>query len=189
MKQPSDPRVARSRRAIMAAAVALLVERGFDGISVEAVAERSGAAKTTIYRHWPDKQAVLRAAIESIIPAAQAPDTGGLRGDLTFFANDLAEILDTPPTCALVPGLIDAAERDPELARLLAEFTAGRRRPVHTAVARASERDEIRADVDPELVASLLLGPLFYRRLLSREPLTGEFIEQVVETALASTRP
>jgi AcrR family transcriptional regulator len=175
-----DPRVARSRRAIIDAAVELLVERGFAATTVEAIAARSGAAKTTIYRHWPDKAAVLRSAVESIVPAAPAPDTGSLRGDLVHFAGDLARILATPPTSALVPALLDAAEREPELARLLAEFTAGGRRPLHEAVARAVARGELAGGTDPELVAELLLGPLFYRRLLSRAPLTDDALERLV---------
>ena len=179
---PVDPRVTRSRRLIIEAAVALLVERGFGAATVEAISARSGVAKTTIYRHWPDKEAVLRSAVESIVPTATAPDTGRLRGDLTHFAEDLARILTTPPTSALIPGLVAAAEHDPGLGLLLAEFTAGRRRPVHDAVARAVERGEISAGTDPEAVAELLLGPLFYRRLLSRMPLTTEMIGRTVET-------
>jgi AcrR family transcriptional regulator len=181
----ADPRVARSRRAILDAAVELLVEHGFAGATVEAIAARSGAAKTTIYRQWPDKHAVLRAAVESIVPSAAPSDTGSLRGDLVAFAHDLDGILHTPPTSALIPGLIDAAERDPGLAAVLADFTAQRRKPVHEAVARAVERGEIG---EAGFVADLFLGPLFYRRLLSREPLDEAFIERVVDAALASTR-
>ncbi|HEY3464398.1 MAG TPA: TetR/AcrR family transcriptional regulator [Amycolatopsis sp.] len=180
----ADPRVARSRRAILDAAVELLVEHGFAGATVEAIAARSGAAKTTIYRQWPDKHAVLRAAVESIVPPAAPSDTGSLRGDLVAFAHDLDRILHTAPTSALIPGLIDAAERDPELAAVLAEFTAQRRKPVHDAVARAVERGE----TTREFAVDLFLGPLFYRRLLSREPLDDVFIERVVDAALASTR-
>jgi AcrR family transcriptional regulator len=188
MPTAEDPRVARSKRAIIDATVDLLAEHGFGGTTIEAIAARSGSAKTTVYRHWPDKGSVLREAVESVVPTATAPDSGSLREDLAHFARDLARILDTPPTSALVPGLIDAAERDPELARLLAEFTAHRRRPVHEAVARAVERAEIDPASDPELIAGLLLGPLFYRRLLSREPLSGAFVEQLTESVLRSVR-
>lgn len=181
VREPSDPRVARSRRVIIDAAVALLVERGFGATTVEAISARSGAAKTTIYRHWPDKDAVLRSAVESIVPAATAPHTGSLRGDLTHFAEELTRILTTPPTSALIPGLVAAAERDPGLARLLDEFTAGRRQPVRDAVTRAVQRGEIIANTDSEAVAELLLGPLFYRRLLSRMPLTAELIKRTVD--------
>jgi AcrR family transcriptional regulator len=184
--ESSDPRAVRSRRVIINAAVELLAEHGFAGTTVEAIAARSGAAKTTIYRHWPDKRAVLLAAIEAIVPSATAPDSGSLRGDLIGFAHDLTRIIGTPPTSALVPALIDAAERDPEIARLLADFTAQRRRPVHIAVERAVERGEVGTGRDAELIDGLLLGPIFYRRLLSRQPITPEFVERVVDTFLSA---
>jgi AcrR family transcriptional regulator len=186
--ESSDPRAIRSRRAIINAAVELLAEHGFAGTTIEAIAARSGAAKTTIYRHWPDKRAVLLAAIEAIVPAATAPDSGSLREDLIGFARDLARIISTPPTAALVPALIDAAERDPEIARLLADFTAQRRRPVHTAVERAVERGEIEARHDAAPIDGLLLGPIFYRRLLSRQPITPKFVENVVDTFTVALR-
>jgi AcrR family transcriptional regulator len=181
----TDPRAVRSRQVIISAAVELLAEHGFAGTTVEAIAARSGAAKTTIYRHWPDKRAVLLAAMETMVPSAVAPDSGSLRGDLTAFADHLARIVSTPPTSALVPALIDTAERDPELARLLADFTATRRQPIHDAIARAVERGEIRAEADRDLVEGMLLGPLFYRRLLSRQPITPEFTERLVDTFMS----
>lgn len=182
--ESNDPRAVRSRRVIINAAVELLAEHGFAGTTIEAIAARSGAAKTTIYRHWPDKRAVLLAAVEATVPSASAPDSGSLRGDLVGFGNDLSRIISTPPTSALVPALIDAAERDPEIARLLADFTAQRRRPVHTALERAVERGEVEAGRDAGLIDGLLLGPIFYRRLLSRQPVTGAFVESVVDTFL-----
>ncbi|MGH3239330.1 MAG: TetR/AcrR family transcriptional regulator [Spirillospora sp.] len=184
----TDPRAVRSRQVIINAAVELLVEHGLAGTTIEAIAARSGAAKTTIYRHWPDKRAVLLAAVETAVPSAAAPDRGSLRGDLAAFTEDLARIVTTPPTSALVPALIDAAERDAEVAGLLAHFTAQRRKPMRAAIGRAVERGEIPPDRvrDLDLIDDLLLGPLFYRRLLSRRPITPEFTSTVTDTLVAA---
>jgi AcrR family transcriptional regulator len=182
----SDPRAVRSRQAIMTAAVELLVEHGLAGTTIEAIAARSGAAKTTIYRHWPDKRAVLLAAVEAAVPAAALPDSGSLRGDLAVFTDDLARIITTPPTSALIPALIDAAERDDEIASLLAHFTAERRKPLRAAIARAVERGELPPVRDLDVVDDLLLGPLFYRRLLSRRPITPEFTRTITDTLVAA---
>src|SRR5947208_16940009 len=114
----TDPRAVRSRQVIIGAAVELLATHGFAGTTIEAIAARSGAAKTTIYRHWSDKRAVLLAAVEAIVPPATAPDHGNLRADLAAFARDVVRIVGTPPTSALVPALIDSADRDPVLARV-----------------------------------------------------------------------
>ncbi|GAA5171042.1 hypothetical protein GCM10023321_69040 [Pseudonocardia eucalypti] len=153
---------------------------------MEAIAERSGAAKTTTYRHWPDKGAVLGGTIESIIPMATAPDSGSLRGDLARFAEELAGVLSAPPTSALVPALVDSAERDTAPAKPLAGFTAGRRAPIREAVARAAGRGEIDPRIDAEAVAELFLGPIFYRRLLSREPLDAPFTARTVNGVMAA---
>src|SRR4051794_14489846 len=182
----SDPRAVRSRQVIINAAVELLVEHGLAGTTIEAIAARSGAAKTTIYRHWPDKRAVLLAAVEAAVPTASAPDSGSLRGDLAAFTDDLARIVTTPPTSALVPTLIDAAERDTEIAALLALSPAQRRNPLHAAISGAVERGELPPVHDLDLVDDLLLGPLFYRRLLSRRAITPEFTRTITDTLVAA---
>lgn len=173
----------------MGAAVELVVEHGLEGATIEAIAARSGTAKTTIYRHWPNKTAILGDAVQSAVPAPMAPDCGRLRDDLTAFARDVARILATVPTCALIPALIGSAERNPAPATFLTWFAAGRRRPVHRAVSRAVERGEIVSGSDPELVACLLLGPLFYQRLASREPVTDSFIDHVADAVLTALGP
>jgi AcrR family transcriptional regulator len=182
--QQEDPRVARSRRVILAAAVSLLEEYGFNGATVEAIAARSGAAKTTIYRHWRQKTDLLLAAVESVVPKAQSLDHGNLRDDISGFVKDLINVLSTPPLSGIIPAMIEAADRSVEMARLLADFTAQRREPLLIAIERARSRGEVRADCDAEMVAGLLLGPFFYRRLLSRQPLTPDFGESIVAYVL-----
>jgi AcrR family transcriptional regulator len=179
-----DPRLARSRRTILAATVNLLAEHGFGGATVEAIAARSGAAKTTIYRHWPQKRDLLLAAVESVVPRAEGVDTGDVLADVNGFLAEMTEVLNTSPLAAIIPAMIEAAERDQDFARLLAEFTAERRRPIIAALERGVARGELGAESDPEILASLLLGPLFYRRLLSRHPVTPAFASQVAEAVL-----
>jgi AcrR family transcriptional regulator len=189
VQEVSDPRIVRSRQAVVKAAVELIAESGLERTTIEAIAARSGAAKTTIYRHWPDKSAVLRDAIRAVIPSATAPDSGRLRNDLATFARDVAVILNTAPTSGIIPGLIDSAEREQEPAELLAQFAKERRHPVLRAVTRAVERGEAGPGNDADLIASLLLGPLFYRRLVSREPVTDSFVERVTGAVLDALEP
>lgn len=185
--RPVDPRVQRSRQAILAATVEVLSERGFQGATVDAVVARSGVAKTTVYRQWPSRRELLLAAVESVVPRAEISDTGSLRGDLKSFLGDLLAVLNTAPAARILPGLIAAAEGDAEIARLLAEFTAQRRKPIETALVRAAERGESGARRwDSETLATLLLGPVFYRRLLSRQALSREFADRVVDEILSA---
>lgn len=185
MSRAEDPRRIRSRETILAAAVELLVERGFAGATVEAISSRSGVAKTTIYRHWPDSQQLLLAAAQSAVPRATTVDSGDLRDDVKRFVRELVQVLATAPLSSIVPSLIDQAERSEDAAQALAEFTASRREPLQEALRHAADRGDPEVAIDPETMASLILGPLFYRRLLSRHAVTVEFAESVVDYVFA----
>jgi len=174
-----DPRVARSRAAVLAATAELLGEVSFVGISVEAISARSGVARTTVYRHWPDPAQLMADALASVITACPEPDTGTLRGDLTVILRELVATLSRSATARLLPPMIFAAEADPAVASLQQSFSRQRRLVVRGALERAVARGEIDADFDFELVAAMSSGSLFYRRLVSREPLTTAYADKV----------
>jgi AcrR family transcriptional regulator len=180
-----DPRVVRSKAAIVDACAELLAEEGFGGVSIEAVAARSGAAKTTIYRHWPSREALLIDAFGACAgPCGQTPDTGSLGDDIVCMLTGLAEKLADPAWCASLRSLVDAAGRDPELARLHAAFVADRRRPLTDVLERGVERGLLPAALDVDRACALLLGPLFYRAMVTREPVDEDFVRGIVEGAL-----
>lgn len=170
MTNSSDPRVARSRERVLEAAIELLAARGFEGASIEAISEQSGVAKTTIYRHWEDKAALVLDVVESLAREPVDPDTGSLAGDLSALAGGLAHGLQSGPWAAMLPSLVDAAERDPEVARMNLEFTETRHAVVKSIVTRARSRGEIRDEVTDEDIIELVAGPVFYRRLVTGEP-------------------
>src|SRR5690349_702264 len=85
-----DERVRKSRKAVLAATFQLLGEQGLGGVSVDEVSRRSGVAKTTIYRHWPSRSALLIEACSSLGTKPQAPDCGTLEGDLTAMLTHMA---------------------------------------------------------------------------------------------------
>lgn len=165
-----DPRVARSREKVLTATVELLAERGYEGVTIEGVADRSGVAKTTIYRHWRGKPELLTDAVALLFRPAAAPSTGDLHRDLEQVATELAETLSSGPLAAAMPSLLAAAEQDRHLGALLSGFAAERRARV---LAVLGDR------ADPDLIGALLAGPLLYRRLVTRQPLTPEFTAEV----------
>ncbi len=180
-----DPRVARSKAAILEATAALISEQGFPGVSIEAVAARSGAAKTTIYRHWPNRDALVIEAFGLCAgPKADPPDTGTLRGDLLEILAGLARFLREEGSCASLQSLADAARRDPELAGLHAAFIAERQRPMVDVLERGIRDGELPAGLDPQNAVSMLVGPLFYRAMVSFEPLDDDFVESVADALL-----
>ena len=175
-----DPRVARSRQAVLSAAAELLAELGFGRVTIEAVATRSGVARTTIYRHWPDLHHLLAEALESVMDPCLDPDTGTLRGDLTVVLTGLARTLTTSATAGVLTSMIDAAERDTDIAELQRSFSQDRRKATRVAIERAVDRGEIAQDIDVHVEAALIAGPLFYRRMVSREPLSDAFVAKIV---------
>jgi AcrR family transcriptional regulator len=182
----TDERVRRSKEAVLAATAELLTESGFSGVSVDAVAERSGVAKTTIYRHWPSRSALLLEACSKFGTKPEVPDTGTLRGDVEALATYMARRLRTESFAKVLPSVIDAAERDPDIAAVHARLHAGFMAPLYAVLERARRRGELPRDcVAAEVVASVV-GPLFYRRWFSREALDERFVRAVVERAVSS---
>jgi AcrR family transcriptional regulator len=178
-----DPRVARTRQSVLSVAAELMAEVGWGAVTVESVSARSGVARTTIYRHWPDLSALLVEAMQSVLEPCPEPDTGSLRGDLTVILSALARVLTRSASAGVMTSMIDAAERDPQIAALQSSFTRERRLASRRALDRAVARHEIDADYDFEVEAALIGGALFYRRLVSREPLSPRFVERVIHAA------
>ena len=136
MAGDADRRVARSKAAIMATTVELLAERGVAATTIDAISQRSGVAKTTIYRHWPSKPEVVVDAIGSVLDAPVDPDTGDLSGDLCALLAGLAEGLADDQLQRLLSSLMEAAAHDAELADLHRRHVAGRHDVVRQALRR-----------------------------------------------------
>lgn len=181
-----DPRVRRSRQAVLGATADLLAEVGLSQVTIEAVAHRSGVAMTTIYRHWPDLSDLVFDAVDAVAEPCARPDTGSLPGDLRAIIDGLAASLTASRVAGILPSMIDASERDASLARLQARWVRSRRASLRRALARAESRGEIGPGVDADLVAAMFAGAAFYRRLVSHEPLTPRFRAGLVEAILRS---
>lgn len=181
---PPDARVARSKERVLQETYRLLFEGGLGGVSVDEVARRSGVAKTTIYRHWPTRSALLLDACSKMGAPAASPGTGHLARDMAKLAHGVAEQLNTAAWPTVLPSIIDAAERDPEVARLQATMHAGNMRPFFMAIDEAKDRGELPRDRDAATLVAALVGPLFYRRWFSKEPIDAGVVEEVVARAL-----
>lgn len=179
-----DPRVARSRAAVLDATVALLAEQGWSATTVGAVSERSGVAKTTIYRHWPNRAGLILDAVDSLSATPEFDAAGDLYADLVTMACSLADALEQAQWSRVLPSLVDAAERDPQVAKLAAAIGEERRIPLRDRLQRAVDARDLPPDTDVELMAHLIGDPLFFRRLMSRERATTRFIEALVDRAL-----
>jgi AcrR family transcriptional regulator len=186
-----DARVRHSKQVVMATTYELLSEQGLAGVTVDAVARRSGVAKTTIYRHWPSREALLLDACAQMGPHFDTADAGSFPRDLRALVQRVVEQLLSGPYAAILLSLMDAAERNPDVAALLAAGQVKLVDAVQTVLARARVRGELRRSPEASDVAALIIGPLLYRRLFSHEPLSDGFFKLIVESVVrgASATP
>ena len=181
-----DARVERSRHAVLTAAFELLSESGVSGFSVDEVARRSGVAKTTIYRHWPTREALVIDACSRIADEQHTPDTGSLESDLTAILTNIARLLQTANWASVLPSIVDIAERDSEFADVHRRIQRAHAAPVREVLERAASRGELSADADLATIVAALLGPLFYRRWFWREPIDDQFVSAITRRAIGS---
>jgi AcrR family transcriptional regulator len=173
-----------ARRQVVRTTLELLAEVGVDGLTIEAVAAGSGVAKTTIYRHWADRSALITDAVRSCLPRVPDPDTGSLREDLhTIFEHIARAELDSPAGDVL-PSVMDAVHRDPTLAQLKRDVITERERPVVDAIARGQARGELDPDLDPQLVYDAIVGPIVFRKVVRREVVTPERVHAQLDLSL-----
>ncbi len=180
-----DPRVLRSRHVVLAAALELMVERGMFALTIDAVAERSGVAKTTIYRQWPNRDALVADAWAAIPAPAVPPLSGDLDADVLAAATAIDARLRTPPMSVLFPDLLTGAGRDPSLAALRDRLLRSRRRPLSDIVARAVADGRLPAGTDAALVAAMVVGTIVYQRLAPADVPVGRVVRAVLASARA----
>jgi AcrR family transcriptional regulator len=179
-----DARVRRSRAAVLGVTAELLFERGLAGASVDEISRRSGVAKTTIYRHWPTRADLLQEACSSIGTPLDVPDTGSVEGDVTALMMNLAQLLRSAKWTSVLPSVIDAAERDPDIAAMYSRIQEGYSAPLQSILQMAMRKGELPKTTDIALLVAALTGPLFYRRWFSREPVTSAFAKQIVRLVI-----
>src|SRR5262245_20489436 len=185
-------RVERSRRAILDATRELLAEGDVGALTVEAVAARSGVAKTTIYRHWRDKwELALDAVMIDMLPRFDKPaDVGNTRSELLTFVNSVVNIWAAIPFGRAMQGLVSQIATDPDLARVYREqVVEPRMDELAQVIKRRIARGDLRADTEVRLVHELLVGPIFYRLLLSGAPLARPLGPRLVDAILAGFTP
>ena len=188
-----DPRVERSRQAILDATLQLLARDGDVGsLTVEAVAARSGVAKTTIYRRWRDKwELALDAVMIDMLPRLDEPvDVGDTRKELLTFINSVVKMLATPPYGQAMQALVSQIATDPDLVRVYREQVVEPRQAELTPVIkRGIARGDLRPDTDVRLIHELLVGPIFYRLLFSGAALDRNLGRRIVDAILAGFAP
>jgi AcrR family transcriptional regulator len=187
-KRPGG-RSARVRDAVRQATLAELVERGFRGLTVENVAERSGVHKTTVYRRWGNVEGLISDALElARTEPWPIPDTGTIEGDLRGIARLVRSGFDDPELGPVSSAFVAAAMQSPDAARALHDFFQARHEQSAQVVSRAITRGELPGTVDGREVIRVAVAPIYYRLFVAHEPVTEGDAERAADAALAAAR-
>jgi AcrR family transcriptional regulator len=185
------PRSEKASQAILEAAAELLLARGLAAVSMDAVAERAGVSKATIYRWWPTKETLALDALYHEWEGVPADtDTGSLRGDLLALLRPWVRLAGSRPYGRVIAALITEALTDEKFAaEYRARFVEPRRDQARAIFRRAIERGEIPAGTKVEVVLDLLYGPVYHRLLHGHAPLSDRFVRDLIDTVLDGIRP
>jgi AcrR family transcriptional regulator len=183
-------RTARTRAAVLEAALEELSSRGYDQASVEAIAHRAGVHKTTLYRRWGGKEQLIADAIETAAAdRIEVPDSGDVGQDLRVLARAVQSVLTSREGAATVRALVSGAQGTPEVQRIIRHFWTARVAHVgQPLVGRAIERGQLPGGTDPAELIGYVAAPLYYRLLITADPLTEATADQAAAAALAAAR-
>jgi AcrR family transcriptional regulator len=184
-------RSSETEGAILQVTRELLVEGGVQGLTIEKVAARAGVAKTTIYRRWRDKdELALAVVLDMVEQVVKLPELGDTRAELLAFVNAAVKVLGSTLMGRVMQGLVSDLATDPELAQAFRDRVVSvRDAEVTRLVERGIARGDLRPDTDPETAHEMLIGPVYYRLLLSGRPLNRAFAKRTVEAVLRAFAP
>jgi len=183
----TDPRIERSRRVVRQAALAELAEVGYGRFTIESVSARCGVARSTIYRHWPDKLTLIADALQTLNrqpgPADAAGETSP-RQRVRQLVRHLAEAFRESIVADCLPAIIEAAAHHRDVRDFHHQYNASRRRALVEAIAAGIAAGDIADDVDPALAALALAGPIVYRRLMTGDSFDPNQVDQLIDLVL-----
>lgn len=174
-----------AKQRVLDAARELLGETGMDGFTVEAVAKRSGVAKTTIYRNWASGDELLLSTLDCMAQTIPTPNTGSLQGDLEAFMGQVLPMASDPAITQAMLGVIAASASDPEFAEIHQTMMSERLGPMRTIIDLAKGRGELPSDADTDLILDFIEGPFFMRKMIRREHIDEDDVRQLVSLITA----
>jgi TetR/AcrR family transcriptional regulator, regulator of autoinduction and epiphytic fitness len=180
-----DPRIERSRAVILEATLDELADVGYGAFTVEGVARRAGVSKATVYRHWDGKLELVADAVSRLKHSVQPPQTDDHRQRITGMLRGIAEMLAGSRFAACVPAVISAAQRDEALRDFHHTSSAERRAFMVGMLDAARDAGHLDPAIDTNLLAELLVAPIFFRRLMTPNPFPVGDVDQLVEMVLA----
>jgi TetR/AcrR family transcriptional regulator of autoinduction and epiphytic fitness len=182
-----DPRVERTRRLVLSATLKELSEVGYGALTIDSIATRAGVARSTIYRNWPDKMTVINDALEILNVQSHAfpeKEQATAIDKVEALLVHLTSVMTDSIISDCLSALVGAAELHPEVAQFLHNYSSKRRQTLVKAIEEGVSRGEFADDLDPELAALALSGPIFYCRLMTDRPFELSQVKSLIEIVL-----
>jgi AcrR family transcriptional regulator len=174
---------------VLEATIEELALSGYAGLALERVAARAGVNRTTIFRRWPTKPELVRAALQRATGALNFDwDTGSLRGDLKMLIERAGETMLAPGMLGFLQTMLGARD-EPELLELAAEAEFSKVAAVMAFFVRAEQRGELRPDLDKQLFLDGLMGLLTVKLVYHCQPVTPEFVERLLDHVILMVAP
>lgn len=185
-QQRENPRTARVRKVVLDAAVGLLVEHGAGEVTATRIAQDTGVARTTIYRHWPDQSDLLLDTIDSLVaPHSPTTATDDLEADLIAALSNLRARMTKRPFRQVFAALLGHANQDRSFVAAQKRFVNGVLQPINDALTAAVDRHDLPSSVDVPEACAALAGPLFHQHVMLRAGIDDHLITNTVRRFLA----
>jgi AcrR family transcriptional regulator len=182
------PRSEKRHKAILETALDLATEVGFRAVSIESIAAKTGVAKTTIYRRWPNKAAVIMDAFMERLLRTQFPPTKKATDSIWLQMHSMAKAFRSKDG-AVIKALLAETQFDAELATAFHErWTLPRRKLALAALQKAVSQGELRSDIDLEATIDLLYAPMYYRLQRGTAPLSDAYIDEIFHQVMEGLR-
>ncbi len=180
-RQGENARTTRVREVIVDTAAGLLVREGAGAVTAVRIAEDTGVARTTIYRHWPDHTALLLDAIDRVVrPHVPTEITDNLEADLMQALTNLQMRMRKKPFRFVFAALLDHANRDQNLVAAQRRFVDGVLQPIQDVITAAQQRGDLPSTVQVETASAQLAGPLFLQHVMLRSTISNDFISETI---------
>ncbi|MDP9171554.1 MAG: TetR/AcrR family transcriptional regulator [Acidobacteriota bacterium] len=167
---------------VIQAALDLIVERGIDGVSMDAIAGAAGVSKATVYKHWANKDALLIDVIRKVSGELPEFDSGNPKADLIALLRYLSQVKKMAELGRIWMRVVSYALANAEFAKALHEHAFGpRRRQISRLLTQAAASGEIQPGIDPDLAMDLLIGPIIHRRFVDEKNVPPDLPDRVVD--------
>lgn len=182
----TDPRIERTRTAVLDAGVAILFEQGPDGVTHAAVATAAPVSRTTLYKHWPTRADLLFDILNCVEPHKNVEPTGEIRSDLFEMMGEMAIAFADPQLNKMFSSLMAQAQWDDDTDKAQQALLAGGMANMERVLDAAVANNQLPAGIDPLRAGGRLVGPMFFASLIGRRPMLPAEVEQLVDDWLAT---